>query len=229
MFICKKMKIKRVGVISFTEPTCHSCKASDRCWRSTLFEFQPGTRYRDGHASLFFSIPPRQCQGNKLSKNKLFLSNPLKITIQKYLVIRSCIKYSVEKALLNKLDLISVRSYMPLEWVESLRKNQWSLQKYLALGRSSEDFSLLEYCAMCSGRRLSLFQRCLLSPLFGGRAMIHRSDDGGSKHSWNFSKVLQDCTAQCPRRLPSLHSPPWECEISQNGSICRSTFVRTIM
>jgi hypothetical protein len=37
-----------------------------------------------------------------------------------------------------------------------------------------------------------------------------RSDDGGSEHPWNISKLLPVCTAQQPRRQPSSYLSPWE-------------------
>jgi hypothetical protein len=45
-------------------------------------------------------------------------------------------------------------------------------------------------------------------------SLVDRTDDGGRKHLWNVGKLLQDYTAQQPKRQSSSHSPPREPEIS---------------
>jgi hypothetical protein len=39
-------------------------------------------------------------------------------------------------------------------------------------------------------------------------------DDGGSKHLWNFGKLVPDYTAQQPKNSHLSYSPPWEPQIS---------------
>jgi hypothetical protein len=58
------------------------------------------------------------------------------------------------------------------------------------------------------------------------RWIIHRPDDGGSKHVRNVCQ-LRDCTARYPRRLSSSYSPPWESEMSHRQNSSDTIFPET--